>query len=291
MKKTILTIIATLTALSALAEAWFPIPVPPESMPLGRPRANFIVEHYWDHCPWKSAFSSPAKMQQSMRDFAEILPLAQADTAYIGIDKLIGAVKKRPEELQKLLQLAHANFYSDTTSLRSPQIYLPFAQAGADCKKFSKDARRQYAAQVQVIQNSLQGAPVPPVKALLQDGTPIALNDSTPGVASYVFYFEQPGEDRINRTLFAANISVMKLVESGLLKPMLIYAGEPDESWWKTVPAGWTAVALPQAKEWFDLSISPSVYLVDETMHIASPLMPLGLLAINCETLARQLGL
>lgn len=291
MKKTILSIILTLGSLVAVAQAWFPAPTPPESLPLGRPRANFIVEHYWDHCPWKSAFSAPAKMEASLRDFAELLPLAQADTAYLGIDRLIDAVKKRPDDLQRLLQMAQTNFYSDTTSLRSPQVYLPFAKAGAECKKFSKEQRHHYAAQVQVIENSLPGAALPPLKATLEDGSTISLNDSTPGVASYILYFEQPGQDRINRTLFAANISVMKLVEAGIVKPMLIYAGEPQADWWTTVPAGWTAMALPQAADRFDLSISPAVYLVDETMHIVSPLMPLRVLTLNCENLVRQLGL
>lgn len=291
MKKIFASIIILLIAASAAAQAWFPAPQPPESMPLGRPRANFMVEHYWDHCPWKSAFSAPAKMEESLRDFAQLLPLAQADTAMVGISNLIDAVKRRPDDLQKLIRMAQANFYSDTTDLRSPQIYLPFAQAGVDCKKLPKDSRHELSSQVQIIQNSLPGALVAPLKAYRQDDSSFLLSDTTAAAPSTLLYFELPGQDRINRTLFAANISVMKLVESGLLKPILVYAGTPDDSWWSTIPAGWTPVSIPQATEWFDLSITPALYLLDEHLHISSPLMPLGILTINCENLANQLGL
>ena len=62
------------------AVTYFAYPHPPESLPVGTPRANYYVEHFWDHCPWKSAFSSNRKMADAFMDYAEMLPLANRDT-------------------------------------------------------------------------------------------------------------------------------------------------------------------------------------------------------------------
>ena len=65
----------------------------------------------------------------------EMLPLANRDTVFISIDRLIDKVKKRPENLLALTRMAEAAFYSDSAIIPSDEVYLPFAKAVAGHKK------------------------------------------------------------------------------------------------------------------------------------------------------------
>ncbi len=98
----------------------------------------------------------------------------------------------------------------------------------------------------------------------------------------------------MDRVLFAGNVSANKLVEAGLVQPVLVCAGQPDEAWRESttrLPEGWRAVALPDAENQMDLKMNPSIYLADKSMNIISKLMPLSLLRINCEQLVKNIGL
>lgn len=294
MNRFLTTIIISFLALSAAADTWFPYPVAPESLPYGRPRANYIVELFWERCPWKSAYSSTARMEETIRDFATYLPHAQSDTVFMSIHTLIDNSQKRPSDFQALLNMAEATFYSDSATTFSGEVYLPFAEAGAKYKKFKPEQRAHYARQASIITNSQEGNSFPAVDAVDINGSKSALNDTAVGAETYIFFFERPEAGRTDRVLFAGNISVRKLVEAGLVQPILVCAGEPDEAWWestKRLPEGWKAVALPNANELFDLRNNPSIYLTDKSMKIVSQLMPLNLLKVNCEQLVKNAGL
>lgn len=294
MKRLFIAFMIFFGALAASAQTWFPYPVAPENLPIGRPRANYLVEHFWDRCPWKSAYSSPQKMEQSIRDFADYLPHASADTVFQSIDHLIKQSQKKPADFEKLLKMAEATFFADTASKFSDRVYLPFAEAGAGFKKFRPEQRAYYERQARIINNSMVNSPVPDLRVTAADGSTHALNDTTAGVQTYILIFERPDADRFDRIRFAANISVGKLVDAGLIQPILICAGEADAAWWKAaenLPRGWKAMALANAADLFDLRQNPSVYLADGSMKIISRQMPLGLLTANCEQLVISAGL
>ncbi len=276
------------------AETWFPYPSAPESLPYGRPRANYIVEHFWDRCPWKSAYSSTARMEQTISDFAEYIPHAQADTVFASIDVLIKNSQKKPQDFQTLLNIAETTFYSDTAAAIWPEVYLPFAEAGASFKKFKPEQRAKYQRQARIITNSGEGRPVPSLEVRDINGTKSSLNDTVEGVQTYILIFERPDAGRTDRVFFAGNVAVNKLTEAGLIQPILVCAGEPDQSWWdstKSLPEGWRAVALPDAENLIDLRDNPSVYLTDNQMIITARLIPMPYLIYNCENLVNSAGL
>lgn len=278
----------------AAADTWFPYPTAPESLPYGRPRANYIVEHFWDRCPWKSAYSSTARMEQTISDFASFIPHAQADTVFQSIDVLIKNTQKKPSDFLTLLNIAEAKFYSDTSATFSPEVYRPFAEAAATYKKFKTEQRAKYFGQAMIIKNSSEGQPISSLEVLDINGAKSSLNDTIEGIQTYILIFERPEAGRTERVFFAGNVAVNKLTEAGLIQPILIGVGTPDESWWnstKTLPKGWRVVSLPNAESIFDLRANPSVYLADGKMVITSRLMPINFLTANCEQLVKSAGL
>ncbi|MDE6144776.1 MAG: DUF5106 domain-containing protein [Muribaculaceae bacterium] len=284
---------SAVTTTSAQA-TWFPYPTPPENLPFGRPRANYMVEHFWDRCPWKSAFSAPQKMERSLRDFAEMIPHAAADTVFLSIDGLIRNTQKKPADFASLLKMAEATFFSDTAATFSDEVYLPFARAGATFKKFKPEQRKPFERQAKIIENSMVGHALPAVQAKEADGSPVQLNDTTAGAQTYILIFERPGADRFDRVRFAANIAVRKLTESGIIKPILICTEEPDRTWLdanKAMPQEWTVVSMADAANMFDIRGDRTVYLTDGSMKIVARHMPLSLLIANCEQLVKNAGL
>lgn len=277
---------------SALAQQLFPYPVPPESLPLGRVRANYMVEHFWDRVPWKSAYTAPAKMQQALNDFCDFLPLAAPDTMRLSVGKLIKESQRKPSDFATLMRLAQTTFNSDSAVLFSDEVYLPFAEAAAKYKKFSAREREQYRIQAQRICSSSEGSTLPQLTATDRDGKQVALNDTTSGASTYVFILETPGASaaRFDRVRFAANVSARWLIEAGLVKPVLICAGEADADWWKStasLPGEWTVVQMPQAADYFDLRVQPAIYMADSAMVIVGKWMPMNTLITNCEQLIR----
>jgi len=277
------------------AVTYFAYPHPPESLPVGTPRANYYVEHFWDHCPWKSAFSSNRKMADAFMDYAEMLPLANRDTVFISIDRLIDKVKKRPENLLALTRMAEAAFYSDSAIIPSDEVYLPFAKAVAGHKKIKGADHDYFARQANVISHSQEGMTLPPAEIILSDGSTAVLNDTTCGAGEYVIIFDTPGSSAamMARTRFAANIAARQLVDAGILKPIFLYPGTPDKSWWKnmaTLPQSWTVVAMPSAPDMIDLRIQPTIYIADSSMRITKKFMSMPLLIAACEKIIQELN-
>lgn len=286
----LITLIVSTLATMAQPDTWFAYPTAPEALPYGRPRANYLVYHFWDRVPWKTAYSSTRRMEEAVRDFANYLPHAAADTVYLSVNKLIKETSKRHDDLASLINIARSVFHSDTAELYSDDVYLPFALAGVKDKKLPAELRERCTREARVIETCAEGKTLPDIKITAKDGSKIALNDTTTGAETYVLILERPDDSlsRFERVRFANNYAVDALVDGGLLNPVIIYAGTPDEVWWKsveTLPANWTVGYMPDADSYFDIRMSPSVYVLDRHMRIDSKLMPLPTLTANCERL------
>lgn len=281
-----------MAAAGVAAKGIVALPEVPEEVPMGRPRANYIIEHYWDKMPWKTAHTMPRKMETSLRDFAQLLPLAAPDTVFLSVDKLLKGASKKPELMRALMPMAEATFHSDTALLLSDDVYLPFAQAAAKFKKLDAAERERYGRQAGVIASSARGRTLPAIMVTGRNGKEFALNDTVAGAQTYVYIIETPESGRLERVRFAANVAARQLVAAGLLKPVLLYGGEATEDWWKStegLPREWSVGQMPNAAEHFDLRNTPAIYLTDKEMTVVSKWMPMSALITNCEQLIQAL--
>lgn len=269
-----------------------PLPAVPDDIPIGRQRANYIVEHYWDNMPWKTAHTMPRKMENTVRDFADFITLAAPDTVLQSIDKLIKGASKKPESFKALMPIAEATFHSDTALFLNDRIYLPFAKAAATYKKLPAEERERYAAQALILESSSEGQTLPALTATRRDGSTFALNDTTPKAQSYVIIIETPGSDRFDRVRFAANVATRQLITARIIKPILIYAGEAPEEWWKSTEGlsrKWNVGQMPDAEKYFDLSQGSAIYMLSPRMEVQTKWMPMPTLISNCEQLLQAI--
>lgn len=259
------------TAQTTENATYFPYPQAPDNLPSFRSRANYIVEHFWDRCNFNSAFSSRTKMHKAFSDFAGFLPHAASDTVHTAIDKLIASVKKRPADMQTLLEFAESTFYADTAQFWSEELYLPFAKAAGSTKKMPADKRKHYATQVQIMENSGLHKTIPSLSVTMRDGSTSSLDSINAPVSIILFDTEGCSACSMTRARLAASYSARRLWQEGTIKIACIHVGPATTEWKESVqslPAEWFVAACPQADKYFDMRVTPAMYKLNQERAI-----------------------
>ena len=246
----------------------FPYPVAPDSVMNLTSRCNFLVDHFWDRCNFKTVFSSLDRLNAAFGDWTIFIPHASADTVHIAIDRLINNVRKSGPNTLSLARIAEGWLYSDTSEIFSEEVYLPFARAAAQHKKISGADRARFESQAKQIESSGIGAIVPPVGFTLPDGGKTNLGEVK---SQYVvlFFSDPECEDCSLATLrLSVDMSTRSLIDSGVLSIVCLYPGDSKDSKWAektaSLPSSWVAGANPDLDEYFDLRTSPAFFLLDK---------------------------
>lgn len=253
-------------------ETYFPYPTPPESLTTLSQRTNYLVEHFWERCNLKSAFSSRAKLAEAFRDYVSFMPYASADTVHASIAELINGVKKGDKKnLLTLGEIAEATLYSDTAEVMSDELYLPFAKAVADNKKIPAASRARFDHQVRVLTNSMVGATAPAMAFETPGGDKSDLS-KIESPYTLLFFNDPDCEDcALVKVRLAADFNTRQLIEKGILKIVSIYPDEPSEEWrddCKSYPESWIIGASPEADDLFDMRHAPVMYFLDKDHKI-----------------------
>lgn len=261
-----------MTAIPAIAkETYFPYPTPPEALTTLSQRTNYLVEHFWERCNLKSAFSSRAKLAKAFRDYVSFMPYASADTVHASIIELIDNVKNDKKNLLTLGEIAEATLYSDTAEVLSDELYLPFAKAIAANKKIPAAARARFEHQARVLANSQVGATAPALIFETPDGNKSDLS-KVESPYTLLFFNDPECEDcSMARVRLAADFNTRQLIEKGILKIVSIYPEDPSDEWrdnCQTYPASWVIGASSQADELFDMRHAPVMYFLDKSHKI-----------------------
>ena len=151
----------TLSSALLADDKFFEYPQAPESLTTLSQRANFVVEHFWDRCNLKSAFSSRDKMAKAFRDYVTYMQFATKDTTITSINKLIKEVQKKPKNMLTLAQIAEETLYGDSALFWSDELYLQFTNAVIKTKKISKADKARYEHHTKILTNSLTNSTLP----------------------------------------------------------------------------------------------------------------------------------
>lgn len=272
--KRILFFLISLFSLSAMAqEPFFQYPTPPESIEGFYPRCNYIVEHFWDRCDMKSAFSSKAKFKNAFNDYVSFTIYAGKDTVYTSIDKLIKAVEKQPKNLLTLGQIAEECLYSDSTSTYSEELYYPFVKAIAQSKKISSAEKARFVHQERILAHTQVGMIVPDFEFTMADDTRSSLAKYK-GVRTILMFADPDCDDcRMLFVRLSADFNLKSLLEKNQVALIIITPSEPSDEWKlavKDFPASWVVGASEDADNVFDLENLPATYYLNAEQKILS---------------------
>ncbi len=268
MKKLILYIIAFIVPTLACGadENLFDYPTAPEEMTTMTERTNYVIEHFWDKCNMKTAFSNKAKLKKAFSDYVAIIPYAEATVVHQSIDKLINSVKKSPDNLLTLGEFAESTLYADTAEIISDEVYLPFARAVADCKKIKSAEKARFVHQAKILEGTQVGMTAPDFSFVDFNGDKHSLGEITG--THVLLFFNDPDCDecRLTRVRMAADYNIKSFIERGMLKIVSIYPGDPDDEWKETAskyPDSWIIGAAPDVDNIYDMRNPPVIYYLD----------------------------
>ncbi len=275
MKKLIFASILAVAAATAShgADTYFPYPKPPETLESLSQRTNYLVEHFWDRCDMKGAFSSRAKLAEAFRDYVSFMPYASADTVHASIDALIAAVKNDKNHLLTLGEIAEQALYSDSAEVYSDELYLPFAAAVASNKKIPAASRARFEHQATVLANSSIGSTAPAMPFTTIGGES---SDLSKVESPYILlFFNDPDcEDcSLVKVRLSADYNTRALIDKGILKIVSIYPDEANDEWRATAssyPESWIVGASPTADDYFDMRHAPVMYFLDNAHKVVA---------------------
>lgn len=261
-------------AQTSAEDKYFPYPTIPEDLVSLTDRSNFFIENFWNHCNFKSAFSSRARMNGAFNDYITFMPYADADVVHASIDKLIKNVSKNPKHLLALAEMAEASLYSDSASIVCDECYLPFAQAVAANKKISNAEKARFEYQAKALSGSQVGMTAPDFTYVTPDGGSGKLSDMPAG-AYVLLFFNDPDCDEceLARVRLAADFNLNDLIDRNLIKVVSIFPGTPDEEWIAktgTYNKKWVVGAAPEVDELYDMRNPPVIYYLNGNHQILS---------------------
>lgn len=271
MKKFIINTILFVSAILSLnaeeQETLFPYPNIPEILTNLDDRSNYLVSHFWDRCNLKSAFYSKDRFKQAFNDYIAIAPYAHRDTMNLSIEKLIKTVSKNPENMLILGEIAQETLYGDSAQFWSDELYLPFAKAVVQTKKISKVHKARFEYHVQVLEQSQVGMPAYNLKFTNEEGQKQNLKNFN---APYILLFinETDCDDCIMaRARLATNIKIQQLIADSKLLIISINPVDADNEWKEMItkyPVSWVKGAADDVDSYFDMRMTPSIYLLDQ---------------------------
>ena len=269
MKKTILAFLTLVISISASAQVngavsqqFFQLPIIPDSIVSFQNRCDFMVTHYWDFCDLKKAFSSRDKMADAFKMYISFMPYASADVVFNSVDKFLGGISKKPDDMLFIARLAENNIYADTAEFQSEQLYTHFIDGILKSKKLDKNSREYYEKQASVLHNSQEGMMAPSFDITDSQGAKTKFVTDTAQFATLLM-FMVPGDSdaELAKTRLNANIKTSQLVKSGMLKIYCIATKNNGERF--TSPEGWTSGFAPGIEEIYDVRKSPMFYIIN----------------------------
>lgn len=269
MKKTILAFLTLVISISASAQVngavsqqFFQLPIIPDSIVSFQNRCDFMVTHYWDFCDLKKAFSSRDKMADAFKMYISFMPYASADVVFKSVDKFLGGISKKPDDMLFIARLAENNIYADTAEFQSEQLYTHFIDGILKSKKLDKNSREYYEKQASVLHNSQEGMMAPTFDITDSQGAKTKFVTDTAQFATLLM-FMVPGDSdaELAKTRLNANIKTSQLVKSGMLKIYCIATKNNGERF--TSPEGWTSGFAPGIEEIYDVRKSPMFYIIN----------------------------
>lgn len=274
MKKILSSLLFLFICVTALSQdTFFQYPTPPESIEGFYPRCNYIVEHFWDRCDLKSAFSSRAKMKSAFKDYTSFAVYANKDTLNMSIDNLIKQVAKQPKNLLTLGYIAEECLYSDSAEIYSEELYYPFAKAVALSKKISNAEKARFVRQEKILANSQLGMICPNFSFIMVDDTKANFANYK-GVRTVLLFSDPDCDDcRMLFVRLSADFNLKKLIEKGQICFAVITPGTPSDDWKmavKDLPATWVIGTSEEVEEYFNLDSLPATYYLDAEQKLLS---------------------
>lgn len=259
-------------------EPLFEYPTAPEELPTINEKSDYLVEHFWDRMDFKSKSTVDQNaLNDAFRVYAVPIRWAEKKKALASVDKLIEKISKNPSLLIQFTKAAEVNLFSDRADAWIDEAYVPFLRAIVKNKKIGDNRKKRYAAQLEVIENTMTGKTAPQFTFKTREGKEATY---MPMSTSTLIIFGDPSlsEWRMSRPRLLSNTAFTEAVDKGKINVLYIVTSE-DGDWKKEVanyPATWTVGKSEDVDRIFDIRTNPSIYVIGNDGKIIMKNAPLA---------------
>ena len=264
----VLLLLATAPAAMAqkAAEPYFPLPIVPDSLKTLSQRTDFLVEHYWDFCDFKKAFSSRPKMAESFNTYLSFMPYADKDVSYKSVAELLKKLEKQPDDLLFIAREAENSLFADSAEFAGEELYLQFARAVANNKKIDRANKARFARHAELLEHNRVGLKAPDFEYTDRAGVRRHFDNDT--AIAVVLMISDPDCDecRMARIRLDADINATRLIDKGIVKVVCITPSEANPQWKSLVkdyPEKWIVGASDTFDDKYNFNTTPSFYLIN----------------------------
>lgn len=245
---------------------YFPVPLVPDTLKTLQQRSDYMVEHYWDFCDFKKAFSSKPKMSESFNTFLSFMPFATPEVSRRGVAKFIKSLEKQPNNLLFIAGEAENMLFTDSAEFVGEEIYLMFAKAVADNKKIDRASRSRFVRHAELLEHNRVGLKAPDFVYTDRHGVTCHFDNDTANVVLLMISDPDCEECRMARIRLDADINASRLIDKGVLKVVNITPLEATSQWKEAVknyPEKWVVGASDTFDDKYNFFTVPSFYLIN----------------------------
>lgn len=254
------------SAAQSAAQPYFPVPLVPDSLKTLQQRSDYLVEHYWDFCDFKKAFSSKPKMAESFNTYLSFMPYATAEVSRASVTKLLKSLEKQPNDLLFIAREAENSLFTDSAEFAGEDMYLLFAKAVAQNKKIDKASRARFVRHAELLENNRVGHKAPDFLYTDRYGQNRHFDADTAKVVVLMISDPDCEDCRMARIRLDADINATKLIDKGIMKVVCISPVEATPQWKdevKNYPEKWIVGASDSFDDKYNFFNTPSFYLIN----------------------------
>lgn len=262
------------TAVNALADSAtleLPLPVPPDSLPQGEKKINYILQHFWDTLDFRNdpRVHDPAFLEQNFSNFIAILPYAGAESRQEAVGKVVGLVCEDASALKEFAEVAELYLYEPDSPFYSEELYETFLETFTETEGFDEFHRDRYAFQLQSIRKNHPGTVAANFGYITPDGRRLTLH-STSSQKDILLVFYNPDcencHDVMKRMRVDPRISELTVIA--------VYSGDNYSRWKATagdLPSEWIVGYEDggiEEDELYYFRSMPTMYLLDPDKRV-----------------------
>lgn len=248
------------------AQPYFPVPLVPDSLQTLQQRSDYLVEHYWDFCDFKKAFSSKPKMAESFNTYLSFMPYASPEVSRASVARLLKTLEKQPNDLLFIAREAENSLFTDSAEFAGEDMYLLFAQAVAQNKKIDRASRARFVRHAELLENNRVGKKAPDFIYMDRFGQTRHFDADTAKVVVLMISDPDCEDCHMARIRLDADINATKLIDRGIMKVVCISPVEWTPEWRdevKNYPEKWVVGASDTFDDKYNFFHTPSFYLIN----------------------------
>ncbi|WP_321330959.1 DUF5106 domain-containing protein [uncultured Bacteroides sp.] len=252
----------------------FSLPVVPAVLTTPALRADYLVNHYWDHFNFSDTnyIHHPEITEQAWVDYTDLLTHVSLPTAKNAIkDVMNRASGKEKKMFIYFTDLADKYLYDPNSPARNEEFYIPVLETMMASPILSDTEKIRPKARLELAQKNRIGTKATDFTYTLASGAKGTLQGLSTEFT--LLFFNNPGCHACDEYIKAIKGSsiINKLIADKRLKVLAIYPDEELDEWEKhqqEFPKEWIngydKSASIKKKNVYDLKAIPSLYLLDK---------------------------